>query len=184
MIGLCGGVIGLFGCFCALQWQFLESALWICVPLVELGQNIASWGVFGFIFYYKQHVGLLTGICNSSFLLSSLMMYVLVAIVARGVMLKFGILFLLGSSILASVVTLISVPSLKEYQQSYFRTFGRLPQPKRSFVIIFKQLFLVFSLRPKQIVGYLAASAATNISFSFWMGKLINFEILNFNFRF
>ncbi len=159
MIGLGLAVLGVAGCFVALQIPSAELILWLCVPLLELGQNIASWGVFGFIFYYKQHVGLITGICNSSFLLSSLMMYIVVAIVARGVLLKFGILFLLATTLLSCLLTIVSVPSLHEYQLSYLRTFGQHPQPRRSFRIIFMQLFQVFGLRKWQTLAYFAASA-------------------------
>ena len=170
--------VSLLGVVLALNFSVLEWALWAVVPMALLGQNIASWGIFGFIFYYPGHVGVITGICNSSFLLSSILMYAVVALTAA-MALKFSMIFLLGCAVVATVVTWVSVPTLKEYQLSFFNAFGQQPQPRRGFLEILRQLFRVFALRPKQTLAYFAASAAPNISFAYWIGATFQFNVYN-----
>ncbi len=97
-----------------------------------------------FIFYYRLHVGLVTGIANSSYLVSSMVMYIVVAMTSAAVAFKvsaltsscfqaallcnasrnqslilwmqWGVMFLLGASVLALVVSALSLPKLAEYQ--------------------------------------------------------------------
>jgi hypothetical protein len=179
VVGLVCATVGLGGVFFSLQFRAMQGAMWLFVPVAQLGQNIGSWGVFGFIFYYKRHVGLLTGICNSSFLLSSVQMYVVVALVAAGVSLQFALLYLIATSMAASLLSLFTIPTMSEYQVSFANAFDRKPQPRRSFLVIFRQLFRVFALRPRQTLAYFAASAAPNISFAFWMGSVYQFNSFN-----
>jgi hypothetical protein len=179
VLGLVAATIGLAGVFFSLSFPAFEAALFFFVPLLQLGQNVGSWGVFGFIFFYSKHVGLLTGIANSSFLLSSVQMYVIIALVnSANVSLRIALLYLFACSVVASVIS-FACPTMTEYEASFSNSFGHAPQPRRSFLIIIRQLFRVFKLRPKQTLSYFAASAATNISFSFWMGSVFAFNSFN-----
>ncbi len=113
MIGFVFCVISLAGVILALYIKQIEYALFLFVPLLSLAQNVASWGVFGFIFFRRNFVGLMTGICNSSFLLSSLIMYIIVALVNAGFQLRNAIFFLLLTSGLACGVSFFSIPTMK-----------------------------------------------------------------------
>jgi hypothetical protein len=172
MLGFVGTMFCWGAVFLSLQFKVLEMGLWVSIALMQLMQTIATWGIFGFAFFFgSDRVGLIVGVGNSSFLASSAVLYAVVWVVARGVSLSYAVLILLVLSVCSAILTWFVVPSLEEYQAS-FSTLNRetksSPHSLREQIL---ELIGVIRNHRLRTIAYFMCSAMLNIAFNYWMGR-------------
>lgn len=147
--------------------------LGITVTVCMLCTNIASWVCFGFIFFYgHERVGLLVGIGNASFLLSSVTLYLPSVMVSLGhIALPVALLLLFGLAACAACAALVVTPDIVEYKESFEKTYGTPPPPPLGFGAMMQELADVAKSRKLQTFAFVCASSSMAITFNVWAGK-------------
>jgi hypothetical protein len=160
--------------FLAVSVPPADFLIWITVPALQIGQNLATWGAFGFIFVDKRRTGLTVGLGNGAFLLSPVVLSVVVLLVSQGVRLSFALLMLAGVAAIAGVMNFFTSFSLAEYKQ----TTSASNQPTKLMSLL-KELIVVLRQRPLQLGLFAACSTLLNLTFSYYLGSVFQFN--NFN---